>query len=209
MRFPAAGDAPRFGEGVLCMLSVSSYFSVTYLAGLLPVTVLLYAVLPRRLRRWELLLASYVFFWAVSGKLVIYLWWTTLSAHYGGLWLDRLQRDCSEALRTTEQSGRKAVKRQWRARKRGVLALGAAATLGVLLVLKYGRFFAGNLNSLLELLQLSVRVEVPAFALPVGISFYTMQAVSYLFDVYWERIQAERNPGRGGEHRRRSGAGRQ
>ena len=59
------------------MFSLSSYFSVQYLVLLLPATVGLYAVLPQKPRRVVLLLASYLFFWAISGKLIAYLLFST------------------------------------------------------------------------------------------------------------------------------------
>ena len=55
------------------MLPLSSYFSLLYLAILLPGTVLAYTVLPQKYRRAVLLLSSYAVFWLVSGKLLCYL----------------------------------------------------------------------------------------------------------------------------------------
>ena len=80
------------------MCSISSYFSIQYLAVLLPVTVILYAVLPQKFRRMILLLASYVFFWAVSGKLIVYLLFSTLSVHHLGMWLSDIQGECDRTL---------------------------------------------------------------------------------------------------------------
>ena len=74
-----------------------------------------------------------------------------------------------------------------------LLILGAALQLAVLIVLKYSAFFASNINNLSGLLGLSAAVPVPSFVLPVGISFYTLQAVSYLADVCRGNIQADRS----------------
>lgn len=178
------------------MLTISSYFSVAYMAVLLPVTLGLYAVFPQRLRRWVLLGSSYAFFWCVSGKLIVYLWWTTVAAHYGGLWLERLQSDCVQTLACAKREEKKMLKQRFRRRKRGVLAFGAITTVGVLLVLKYSAFFSNNLNSLLGWLNMPIQIETRVPVLPIGISFYTLQAMSYLFDIYWGRIRAEDNLGR-------------
>ena len=55
------------------MLSFSSYFSVQYIFIFFPVVLVLYAVFPQKIRRIVLLLASFSFFWAVSGKLIIFM----------------------------------------------------------------------------------------------------------------------------------------
>lgn len=175
------------------MCSISSYFSIQYLAVLLPVTVILYAVLPQKFRRMILLLASYVFFWAVSGKLIVYLLFSTLSVHHLGMWLSDIQGECDRTLETAPKEQKKEIKKQYLFRQRRVVTFGVLLHIGILLVLKYSPFFAQNLNSLMKLLGLSVSVEIPRFLLPIGISFYTMQAVSYLFDVYRRKIQADRN----------------
>ena len=82
------------------MFAMNSYFSVQYLAVLLPVTVVLYAVMPQKARRVVLLLASYAFFWAVSGKLLVYLLASTLSIHLLGLWLSHLQEKGDRYVKT-------------------------------------------------------------------------------------------------------------
>ena len=92
------------------MFSLTSYFSVEYLVVLLPLSVGLYAVLPQKLRRVSLLLSSYVFFWAVSGKLIAYLLFSTLSTHYTGLWLSSLQEDCDRLAAATPKEDRKSTR---------------------------------------------------------------------------------------------------
>ena len=69
-----------------------------------------------------------------------------------------------------------------------LLLLGCALGLGLLGVFKYADFAVSNLNSLLQL-----SLPLPRLALPIGISFYTFQLVSYLFDVYWGRVQPQRS----------------
>ena len=75
------------------------------------------------------------------------------------------------------------------------LVLGFAAFLhiGLLLVLKYSPFFTENLNAVLAALNVSTRLEIPSYLMPIGISFYSLQAVSYLFDVYRGTTKADDN----------------
>ena len=56
--------------------------------------------------------------------------------------------------------------------------------------MKYTPFFATNLNHLFQALGLGWQVRIPAFLLPIGISFYTLQGVAYCFDVYRGKIPA-------------------
>ena len=64
---------------------------------------------------------------------------------------------------------------------------------GLLLVLKYSGFFFENVNAVLSLVHLNVQFRIPHYMLPIGISFYTMMAASYLIDVYRGLIQPDRN----------------
>lgn len=67
------------------------------------------------------------------------------------------------------------------------LVLGLAFNLGVLATFKYLSFFCA------ELLSLGIPVKVPNIALPIGISFYTFQSISYLIDVYRHTTSVQRN----------------
>ena len=78
-------------------------------------------------------------------------------------------------------------------RKKAVLALCFAASLAVLALFKYFDFLLGNLNAALGLLGAGPVSSPFSFALPVGISFYTFQALGYLVDVYRGDTKAERN----------------
>ncbi len=175
------------------MFTLSSYFSIQYLIVLLPITILLYAILSQKLRRLVILLSSYVFFWAISGKLIAYLIISTFAVHYIGIWISSIQTDCDRLVSSAIKEKRKEIKAQYIKYQRAVLAFGVLFHIGILLALKYTPFFASNINSLLEGLSLSVSIKIPSFALPIGISFYSLQAVSYLVDVYRRRVQADRN----------------
>lgn len=172
---------------------MSSYFSPQYLALLLPATVCLYAVTPQRVRRVILLLASYLFFWAVSGSLIVYLLFSTLSIHHLGLWLEMTQENGKRELAQAEPDQRKALKAKVQKQKRYIVLLGVVIHIGLLLTLKYSHFFLSNGNALLRFLHMPAILPVPSFVLPIGISFYTLQAISYLLDVSRGKIAADKN----------------
>ena len=170
-----------------------SYHNPVYLFLFLPAVLLAYQLTPRK-RRWILLLfAGYFFFWTISGKLVLYLIGTTFFTHYIGLWLDLLKTSCKE-----KGEKEKAVRTQYRKKERLVLALGVCTLLGALACLKYYNFFAQNANLILEHAGQRGIFQVKNLLLPVGISFYTLQAISYMADVYWEKIRPQRTSGKAG-----------
>ena len=68
------------------------------------------------------------------------------------------------------------------------LALAVTFNIGMLAVFKYGGFFIENVNALL-----GSRIPVPDLMLPIGISFYTFQTLSYVIDVYRKRTEAQKN----------------
>lgn len=77
--------------------------------------------------------------------------------------------------------------------RQGLFVIGLLYNFGWLFVFKYADFFAENLNAVFALFSQKFRLPYVNLVLPIGISFYTFQAVSYLADVYWQKIQAERS----------------
>lgn len=174
---------------------MTSYCSLLYLFIFLPAVTAAYSLAPRRLRRVVLLGASYAFFWELSGRLLIFLLLSTGAVYLAGLRLAALQRERDRLLKELAKPERKARRALFQRRKRRVLLATALFVLGLLAVLKYSHFAVTNLNILLEAGGRPA-LPVPCFALPIGISFYTLQAISYLTDVYRENIEADRNLGR-------------
>ena len=172
---------------------MTSYFSMDYLMFFLPVVIVIYCILSDRFKKYFLIVASYAFFWMISGKLVVYLALSTLFIHYFGLWLDRFHKEEKECLSHTEKEDKKTVKAHFLLRKRKVLGFAAALHIGMLLVLKYSGFFTENMNAVFSVLGVPVELVIPHYVMPIGISFFTMQAVSYVFDVYRGTLKADDN----------------
>ena len=142
-----------------------------------PPVVLAYFLWPARWRYLWLLAASYFFYGCWNAKYAILLLFSTVATWITGLVLERC--------------------RAGRFPRRGadaVFALCLVANLGVLGLFKYVDFILLNLNALLA--PAGVSLEKPndlVFLLPVGISFYTFQALGYAIDVRRGTIRAERN----------------
>lgn len=140
-----------------------------------PIVSLLYFWLPQRVRPIWLLAASYYFYMSWNPQYALLIAASTAVTWGAGLVLD--------AARDTDRKGR---------RKR-LLALCILFNLGILFFFKYYRFAAANISGLFRIL--GITVQAPAFdvILPVGISFYTFQALGYVIDVYRGEVKAERN----------------
>ncbi len=175
---------------------MTSYCSIVYLLFFLPAVLLVYSLTPKRYRWISLLAANYIFFWYFSGKLIAFLLFSTLSIHHFGIWLARLQNERKIQCASIDKESRKVVKEKFRKKQIRVMLLAVCIHIGILLILKYTPFFGMNLNMLFAKCGIDYQFTIPKFVLPLGISFYTMQALSYLFDVYREKLQADENLGR-------------
>lgn len=173
-----------------------AYHTAEYLFLFLPAVLLIYQLAPQKVRWIVLLGAGYYFFWSFSGKLVIFLIGTTLLTHYIGVWLSWLQCQCRAELDQAERTAKKEIRNRYRKKERLVLSFGVIMLIAVLAYLKYYNFFAENANMLLGHAGSQFLFEAKSLILPIGISFYTLQAVGYMADVYWEKLPAERHLGK-------------
>ena len=158
-----------------------SYHLLKYFAFFLPIAIIAYQVTPKKFRWITLLIANYTFFCLICNVLVVYLLFSTLSAYYTGLWLKKVA-DTAEG-----------TSKEITAKKRKVLAVGILSNLLILIVLKYFNFFGQSIADLLNVFSLDVKFSAIKFLVPIGISYYTLQVISYLMDIYRGTIQAERN----------------
>ena len=130
-----------------------------------------YWVLPHRAQNRWLLIASYCFYgawdWRFLGLIVL----STLVDYFVGLWLSQ-----SEEPR----------------RRRQLVTLSVSVNLGVLGFFKYAGFFADSFSQLLSTVGIAVRPFTLEVILPVGISFYTFQTLSYTIDIYRHRMEPTR-----------------
>ncbi len=158
------------------------------------VVLLGYALFPKRYKWMFLLCASYFFYLYASVKFLAFILITTFSSWLGALWIARLRRQERLACgKDAPMEMRRLQKQRFQSKRKRLLIGVLLLNFGILLFLKYFNFFAVNLNALLEQISLSARVPTLNLILPLGISFYTFQTMSYLIDVYWGKVDAERN----------------
>ncbi len=183
------------------------YYKFIAVFVFLPLTMLFYKIIPAKYRWIVLLISSLGFYSTFSVKKLIFPFAAALITYAGGLWLARLEERAESAVKNAtlpadaDPSDAKALRREkaaireaFRKKSRGVLTLGILLLVSFLLYLKYTNFFLENVNSILQSSGSAKQFPLKELLLPLGISFYTMQAIGYLVDVYWKKIPAQKNP---------------
>ena len=147
------------------------FSSLTFLYFFLPLTVVLYFISKNRVYRNSiLLLVSMLFYAWGEPKFVILMLAVTLVAYFGGLVIDYAHNKNSLKL------------------KKSAFILTVILLVSNLLWFKYFNFFADNFQALF-----GTSFTLPLIALPIGISFYTFQILSYIFDLYRREVKVQRN----------------
>ncbi len=150
-------------------------FNSLSFAIFLPVVFILYWTFPHRFRWMILLIASYYFYMSWNIKYVVLILATTIVSYGTALLLEK-----TDNLKY----------------KRALLALAAAISLGILFFFKYFNFFQENITVILNAFAIQLHPTTLKLLLPVGISFYTFQTLSYVIDVYRGTISAEHHFGK-------------
>ncbi len=143
------------------------FSSIPFLYYFLPAVLILYFLAPWKLKNTVLLLSSLFFYGWGEPKLLFLMVFTITLFYFCGL--------------AIEKAGGEKQKKFW-------LTVSIAISLGLLGLFKYADFFIGSINSVTGL-----GIPFLRLALPVGISFYTFQCLSYTIDVYRGQVSAQRD----------------
>ena len=138
-----------------------------------PIVVFIYFSIPRN--NWRiilLLLASYFFYMCWNPVYIVLILASTILDYFVGKGM------------STAISDKK---------RKFLLGLSLLGNLGVLFYFKYYNFLADNIQIILDLINPELQIVHHEFLLPVGISFYTFQTLSYTLDVYNKKLEAEHN----------------
>lgn len=146
------------------------FSSLVFVFVFLPVVLTLHTLLRGKAKNYFLLLASLIFY-AWGEPKFVFVMITSIGINYVvGILIERC-RDSGKA------------------KARGILVGGIVINLAILFVFKYLNFAISNIDKLFE--DLIPQTEI---ALPIGISFFTFQAMAYIVDVYRKETKAQRNP---------------
>ena len=138
----------------------------------LPIVFLLYWFIFRTKKQKNLLivLASYVFYGWWDYRFLFLIALTSLCSYYSGLYINRNEKN------------RKVQKL--------ISAANITINLIILGIFKYYNFFIENLVDLMSIWKINIDMVTQNIILPVGISFYTFQALSYTIDIYQKKMKA-------------------
>lgn len=171
-----------------------SYTSAIYLVFIAAVFLVYYVMRPKY--RWTVLLAANFIFYVASGwdNLLVMLLSITVS-FWATVQMGKLHERFA-IQKKQEGADRKQIK-EWKEankkqRKRYLLA-GLFLVIGILIAVKYTNFLLGNVYSLLNLLGVPHNGMFFRLVMPMGISFYTFQIISYMVDVYKGKVKAQTN----------------
>lgn len=170
-----------------------AFTSPEYLLLFLGSTALVYYCCPLHLRRYVLLAASMVYAIICTGVRYLALAAVAATVYLGGILLQRLADGFASAKSGLDKAQRKAAKASMQRKKRAVVAACLLVSFGLLFLFKYVGFFAQLLNGVLSTLKVGARLPVFQLLLPLGISYYTLQATAYLIDVYRGKYPACRS----------------
>ena len=144
------------------------FSSITFLYIFLPITLLVYYLVPAKGKNWVLFVSGLIFYAWGEPLYVFIMILSTLIDYTAGRLMDCWDDD--------------------EKKRRILLICSVAMNLGLLAIFKYSSFFIGNLNALFH-----SRIPDPQLPLPIGISFYTFQSMSYTIDLYRRKIRVQKN----------------
>ena len=143
------------------------FSSIPFLYYFLPSVLILYFIVPKKLKNTVLMLSSLVFYGWGEPKYVILMIASIIIGYFSGILIEAFsQKNLSKVF----------------------LGVSVAVNLGFLAYFKYADFFIENFNTVTGL-----SISLLRIALPIGISFYTFQILSYTIDVYRNDVPAQKN----------------
>lgn len=154
----------------------------------------LYFIFPKKIKWTVILAASYIFYFLSSGKLIVFLLTSTVSIYISTLLMERIDKRTKQECKAIEdKEKKKKIKQKAKTTKKWIVALTILINFGILWILKYFNFMVGNLNFIFEKLHFQIEIPFKKFILPLGISYYTLQAISYVIDVFRGKVSADKN----------------
>lgn len=135
-----------------------------------PIVLAIYFVVPKKARHIWLLVASYYFYMGWNAKYALLIAFSTVTTYACGIMIEKIQ-----------------------SHKKMIVAGSLCINLGILFFFKYFDFLLDNVNHVLSIFGVNSLSKGFDVLLPVGISFYTFQALGYTLDVYHGDIKAEKD----------------
>lgn len=171
-----------------------SYTSFIYLV-FLAISCGIYYIVPLQ-NRWIVILgANMLFYFAAGWDHLVYLLCAILISYLAAVKMGKLHEEFKAIKKqgNYDRKQLKEVKASFEKRRKKILLIGLIAVIGALCVVKYTNFVLKNANRLLNLAGLGRDSMTVKLIVPLGVSFFTFQIISYLVDVYKGDIAAQKN----------------
>ncbi|MDO5338990.1 MAG: MBOAT family O-acyltransferase [Eubacteriales bacterium] len=169
------------------MSLVSTGFLVFLLVG-----VIVYYLIPKKAQWAWLLILSYAYYLCSGYKTIIFMILTTCVTYSAGRLLQYSEEKLDNNLKQEDLSreDKKAFKEKNKAFKKKIVLAALLLVFGILAVIKYYNFAIENINSIIKAFGGNGRISALKLLLPLGISFYSFQSISYVIDVYRGKVKA-------------------
>ena len=139
------------------------FTSISFLYYFLPIVLVLYFIVPKKLKNFILLVASIVFYFYGEPKYIVLMLAEILVAYIGAILIDKYK-------------------------KKSIVIITVSIHIGLLCIFKYTDFIISNINNVFN-----ANLSLLRIALPIGISFYTFQILSYVIDVYKGKVKVQKS----------------
>ena len=168
-----------------------SYLKASYIFAILPVIIIIYNLVPKK-RQYFLLLANLAFYFLLGKFRLVYLVISIILIYFSARKMDKYESE-KEKLLKKKNADKKLINSEIKSKKKLILVSCILVNVLLLVIFKYLGFFTLNVNLLFDLLHIDCDLKVMKFIAPVGISFYTLSALSYVIDVYNGKIKADKS----------------
>lgn len=139
------------------------FTSISFLYYFLPIVIVLYFIVPKKMRNIVLFISSMAFYFYGEPKYIFLMLIEILVAYIGAILIDKYK-------------------------KKSILLINISIHIGLLCIFKYTDFMISNMNQIL-----GMNLQFLRIALPIGISFYTFQIISYISDVYMGKVKVQKS----------------
>lgn len=139
------------------------FTSISFLYYFLPIVLIFYFILPRKFKNIILFVSSMIFYFYGEPKYIFLMLFEILVAYIGALLIDKYK-------------------------DKVIFTIVLLIHIGLLAIFKYTDFFIQNINSIFN-----SNIQFLGIILPIGISFYTFQIISYVVDVYRGKVKVQKS----------------
>ena len=170
----------------------TSLFFAIFLLG----SILIYWLVPRKIRWMTLIVFNIVFYTLISWKSLFFLAYSIVLNFLIALFIhknNQKEQKWLEENKELEKVEKKQHKLIEKRKRKALLIIGIVGNVLVLVLMKYLNFLLENINNIIHLFNGTYQIPMSNWFLPLGISFFTFQAIGYIVDVYWQKYDAETN----------------